>query len=94
MSNTKPPVLSERAKGQKLPVRQDGIRRSSKYNNTVMRDDTIQIYQGFAKRLASIRTMKGLSAREMSLSLGQGAGYINNIENGRNLPSMSMFVNG
>ena len=27
----------------------------------------------------------------MSLSLGQSAGYINNIENGVNLPSMSMF---
>ena len=27
----------------------------------------------------------------MSLSLGQGAGYINNIENGRNMPSMNMF---
>jgi len=27
----------------------------------------------------------------MSLSLGQSAGYINNIENGVNLPSMTVF---
>ena len=35
----------------------------------------------FAKRLAQLRNQKGVSARDMSLSLGQGAGYINNIEN-------------
>lgn len=34
---------------------------------------------------------KGVSARDMSLSLGQSPGYINNIENGVNLPSMSLF---
>ena len=91
MRPVKTGVLPKRTKAQKLPVRQNEIRRSSKYNKTIMKDDTIQVYQGFAKRLASVRAAKGLSAREMSLSLGQGAGYINNIENGRNLPSMSMF---
>ena len=45
----------------------------------------------FAKRLADLRTVKGVSARDMSLSLGQSAGYINNIENGVNLPSMAVF---
>ena len=45
----------------------------------------------FAKRLAILRTNKGVSARDMSLSIGQSAGYINNIENGVNLPSMAMF---
>ncbi len=45
----------------------------------------------FAKRLADLRTEKGVSARDMSLSLGQSAGYINNIENGVNLPSMTVF---
>ena len=34
---------------------------------------------------------KGVSARDMSLSIGQSAGYINNIENGVNFPSMSVF---
>ncbi len=45
----------------------------------------------FAGRLAQLRMNKGVSARDMSLSLGQSAGYINNIENGVNLPSMTMF---
>lgn len=47
--------------------------------------------ENFAKRLAQLRMNKGVSARDMSLSLGQSAGYINNIENGINLPSMTMF---
>ena len=34
---------------------------------------------------------KGVSARDMSLSLGQSEGYINNIENGVNFPSMTVF---
>ena len=45
----------------------------------------------FIKRLVVLRMSKGVSARDMSLSLGQSAGYINNIENGVNLPSMTMF---
>ena len=47
--------------------------------------------QGFALRLAKLRMDKGVSARDMSLSLGQNAGYINNIESGKALPSMSSF---
>ena len=35
----------------------------------------------FIKRLVALRVSKGASARDMSLSLGQSAGYINNIEN-------------
>ena len=45
----------------------------------------------FAGRLAELRLRKGVSARDMSLSLGQNPGYINNIESGKALPSMSMF---
>ena len=45
----------------------------------------------FAQRLTALRLQKGVSARDMSLSLGQSAGYINNIENGVNLPSMALF---
>lgn len=45
----------------------------------------------FAKRLVELRQNKGVSARDMSLSLGQSAGYINNIENGLNYPSMTVF---
>lgn len=45
----------------------------------------------FIKRLTQLRLQKGVSARDMSLSIGQSAGYINNIENGVNLPSMAAF---
>ena len=34
----------------------------------------------FIKRLVELRVGKGASARDMSLSIGQSAGYINNIE--------------
>ena len=91
MEQGKTRARSKRANSQKRTVRQNGMERSSKYNYLDMRDDTVQLQQGFAKRLSSIRAAKGISAREMSLSLGQGAGYINNIENGKNHPSMSMF---
>ena len=45
----------------------------------------------FATRLIQLRTQKGVSARDMSLSIGQNPGYINNIESGKALPSMSAF---
>jgi transcriptional regulator with XRE-family HTH domain len=45
----------------------------------------------FCHRLSQLRIARNVSARDMSLSLGQNAGYINNIENGHNLPSMSVF---
>lgn len=47
--------------------------------------------QQFIDRLVQLRLQKGVSARDMSLSLGQSAGYINNIENGVNYPSMTVF---
>ena len=47
--------------------------------------------EDFAIRLSRLREMKGVSARDMSLSIGQNAGYINNIENGKALPSMNSF---
>ncbi len=46
----------------------------------------------FPERLAQLRTQKGVSARDMSLSLGQSAGYINKIENRHALPSMPGFL--
>ncbi len=45
----------------------------------------------FPIRLAELRNQKGVSARDMSLSIGQNPGYINNIENGKALPSMASF---
>ena len=47
--------------------------------------------EDFPVRLAKLRTAKGVSARDMSLSIGQNAGYINNIETGKALPSMAAF---
>ena len=47
--------------------------------------------QEFGRRLAELRMVKGVSARDMSLSIGQATGYINNIENGKNFPSMALF---
>lgn len=47
--------------------------------------------QEFSERLSTLRINKGVSARDMSLSIGQSAGYINNIENGVNYPSMQVF---
>ena len=43
-------------------------------------------------RIAELRTQKGISARDMSLSLGQSESYINKIENKRTLPSMAGFI--
>lgn len=43
----------------------------------------------FAMRLATLRTRKNVSAREMSLSIGQNQGYINHIESGQGTPSLS-----
>lgn len=45
----------------------------------------------FVKRLTKLRMQKGVSARDMSLSIGQSESYINKIENGISLPSMSSF---
>ena len=45
----------------------------------------------FYRRLTTLRTQMDVSAREMSLDLGQSASYINAIENQKSLPSMQVF---
>ena len=47
--------------------------------------------QWISTRIAQLRSEKGVSARDMSLSLGQSESYINKIENQRTMPSMSGF---
>ena len=43
------------------------------------------VYEDFVpERLAKLRMQKGVSARDMSLSLGQANNYINNVENKEN----------
>ena len=50
------------------------------------------MYEDFVpERIAQLRTKKGVSARDMSLSLGQANNYINNIENKKSLPAMQSF---
>ena len=45
----------------------------------------------FSLRLAELRMQKGVSARDMSLSIGQSENYINKIENRKSLRSMHAF---
>jgi transcriptional regulator with XRE-family HTH domain len=45
----------------------------------------------FSNRLYSLRQKKGVSARDMSLSLGQAHNYINGIESVKSFPSMLNF---
>ena len=53
------------------------------------------MYDGkqFSTRLAQLRMEKGISARTMSIELGQNVSYINRIENGKALPSLTQFFN-
>lgn len=47
------------------------------------------MYEEFTQnRIAQLRTQRKVSAREMSLSLGQNDTYINKIENHKALPSL------
>ena len=49
----------------------------------------IEEYNDFLpKRVAQLRMAKGISARDLSLTIGQAAGYINSIENKNSMPSM------
>lgn len=45
----------------------------------------------FRNRLIQLRNNLDVSARDMSLSLGQSESYINKIENRKTLPSMQSF---
>lgn len=45
----------------------------------------------FAERLSSLRQRKGISARDMSLSIGLNENYISNIERKNSFPSMTVF---
>lgn len=44
-----------------------------------------------SRRLAELRSDMGVSARDMSLSIGQNPSYINKVENGKAMPSMEVF---
>ena len=49
--------------------------------------------EGFiAKRITQLRLKAGVSARSMSLTIGQNPVYINNIESGKSLPSVMGLI--
>ena len=49
-------------------------------------------FEWFPNRLAQLRIQKGVSARDMSLSLGQSESYINKIEHRKAFPSLGGFI--
>ena len=54
--------------------------------------DVMDYIEWFYQRLTQLRIQKSVSARDMSLSLGQSESYINKIENKRTLPSFTGFI--
>lgn len=54
-------------------------------------DERTDEEKAFAQRVAQLRLAKGVSARDMSVSLGQSPSYIHHIESGKMLPSISAF---
>lgn len=51
--------------------------------------DELECREFVSNRIYQLRIEKNLSARELSLSLGMSAGYINKIENGKAMPSLN-----
>lgn len=45
----------------------------------------------FAERLTQLRVKRGVSARDMSLTIGFSESYINKIENKKSFPNMQAF---
>lgn len=56
-----------------------------------IKDGDFMDQKSFSLRLSKLRINKGVSARDMSLSIGQSPSYINNIETGLSYPSMTVF---
>ena len=55
------------------------------------REISVRYEEFLPQRLKQLRMQKNVSARDMSLSLGQANNYINSIENRKALPSMQSF---
>lgn len=57
---------------------------------TIRQGVSLLMYEDYIpQRIVQLRLQRGVSARDMSLSLGQNASYINRIENHKALPSLS-----
>ena len=55
------------------------------------RELSVRYEEFLPQRLTQLRMQRNVSARDMSLSLGQANNYINSIENRKALPSMQSF---
>lgn len=55
------------------------------------REISVRYEEFLPQRLTQLRMQKNVSARDMSLSLGQANNYINSIENRKAFPSMQSF---
>ena len=55
------------------------------------REISVRYEEFLPQRLTQLRMQKNVSARDMSLYLGQANNYINSIENRKALPSMQSF---
>lgn len=51
-------------------------------------ENKTDIFEFIVNRIVALRQQKGVSARDMSLSLGQNPNYINKIEKGQARPSL------
>ena len=56
-----------------------------------MRMNDTDYEKRFSDRLRFLRNRQGISAREMSIALGQNVNYVNLIENGKRTPSLRGF---
>lgn len=54
-------------------------------------NETSQYKDFFAQRIYQLRYERNISARELSLAMGQNSSYINRIENKLTLPSIQGF---
>lgn len=54
-------------------------------------ENFIYTREEFGLRLAMLREQRHISARQMSLDMGQNKNYINSIESGNNYPTMENF---
>ena len=59
---------------------------------TILQEMITMYEEFFAQRLKKLREQKNLSAREMSIALGQNDSYINRLENQKGFPSMEVFL--
>jgi len=61
--------------------------------DSIAQDDYYADYlEFFSNRISALRVSKDVSAREMSLSIGQDGGYITKLERKNFLPSMTCFL--